>query len=132
MKLKGSITISYPSNGTVRFQVRDETSRQTFLEIELSYEEFAKSLSSLAERPMTFNIHDSERIGKVKHTEDIEVEVPNNHDRDISRKHVQKFVSKKIKETGKPWIADLALSSQNSFFHKDERKFARTTMSYWE
>lgn len=131
-KFQGTMSISYPSNGNVSIRFREETSGQQFMEVEITHEEFSKALSSLAERPIEMQVAETERLGKRKISQEIIVEVPKDYDKESARKAVTKFVEKQSKEDGKPWIADLYLGSQNSFFYRGEKRYARTNMYYFE
>jgi len=135
--LPGTITISSPSDGTVRIEIRDERSRSKFISIRMTHEDLMRGLMGLAERPISMDIVNTDRIGKKAHTETIEVklgkDVGYGEEREKKAKeYVLAATLKKIEETGKPWIASLYFNSRGSFFYVNEELYAKTSITYYE
>lgn len=139
-QFKGSISISAPSSGDVRIELRDENSRQRFLEIRISYEELMRGLLGLAERPMSFEIgdtHDRARIGKKIHSEEIVVKIgPEggiSYDQRKQRAQaaVAKYANERSAKDGVHWVASTYFGSKDSFFSESGMLYCRTDMSYW-
>lgn len=65
MKIDATLSITRPSGDYVSISIRDEASRITFLELNISHEEFSRALGSLAERPaLDCNVRGLENVGK--------------------------------------------------------------------
>jgi len=131
--IKGRITISNPSDGLVSIRMKDEVSGARFIEIRMTHEDFMQGIMGLAERPIDMEVEHLEKVGKQKHTKELIIKLPKgNQDRKESAKELISLAAiKESQRTGKLWIADMYLNSQNSFFYKDGIEYARTTMSYW-
>ena len=136
--LEGSLTISNPSDGMVRIEIRDEVSRRRFVECRITHHELMQALMGLAERPVTFNVKDLEKIGKVMHSQPLRVALPpvigyGGDRKAVALKHIFAEIGKLIESTGKPWVCtDQNLSSQGSFGKEDGVEHVNTTISYWE
>lgn len=74
MKLEGKITISRPSSSVdrpeyVRIAIRDDTSRMTFLEVEVDMAEFALALTGASEQPCVLHTRRLDAVGKVRESQ---------------------------------------------------------------
>jgi hypothetical protein len=125
-KLKGNITICRNSDGDISIEIQDEESRIKFFHAKISPQELGEGLTGLACRPIEFELNKTENVGKRKVTRDIKLEMPKGDYGYGDEKR------KEIETTGKGWIADLYLRSQNSFKTVGDREYVNTTMSYWE
>lgn len=64
--LLGRISIGYPRGGDseyVLIEITDEASRTTIVDVHVSYEQFAKALSSLGDRPCVYELNSVDRAG---------------------------------------------------------------------
>ncbi len=135
---KGRLSISGPSSGDVRIEVRCESSHQRFLEIKISHEELMQAIMGLAERPMEFETGDLSRVGKKIVSEDITVEVGKADDIEYKQRHpraivaIAKFCKERSKKDGVHWVGSTYLGSKSSFHEKDGILYANTDMCRWE
>ncbi|HBI00869.1 MAG TPA: hypothetical protein DDY18_04515 [Flavobacterium sp.] len=135
-KVKGTITISNPSDGMVSIELRDDKSSARFIQLRMSHEDLAKGLMGLAERPMTYEIKNTEKLNKKKIIDEVVARMPNDHDyskrEEIAKSVILAATLKKIEETGKPWVAEMYFNSQNSFFYDRGDYYVRTNVVYYE
>lgn len=115
--LKGNLTITKTSRGTVALAIVDENSHCTFVRMELSKVEFAEALFGLACRPGEMEVSNLEHVGLYKE----------------HREHVIKVTQRELKKAGydswdktsleaylreyhqkKGWILNEHLGSQSS------------------
>lgn len=78
-RLPGTLSISYPHGGDrdyVSIRLRDDASGVTFAEVEVSYEEFTRALSSMAERPCVIETRGCEKIGKTMEIKHVTYDLP--------------------------------------------------------
>lgn len=129
-KIDGKITISRPTCGDgseyISIRLRCESSRTRFLDLEMDYAEFAQALTGLSEVNCKIITRKLDRIGKTKETRPLEFMVPEG-------KHLDKSVAKDraTKEVPEGWVSDAYFNSTDSFFQKNGKYWARTTMSRW-
>lgn len=74
MTIKGKITVSRPSSSEdrpeyVRIAIRDDTSRVTFLEVEVDMPEFALALTGASEQNCVIKPHRLDTVGKVRESQ---------------------------------------------------------------
>ena len=131
MKHKAALTISRPSYGDDRkkisIQVRDINARIQFLELEIDLDKFTECLTGLSEVESDMEFRGLENVGKSKETMKIEFEIPDASY--ITGKDKVKEIA--VLNTPEGWTCSSYFSSQNSFFQKDDKYFARTTASRW-
>ena len=135
--LKGTITFSSPSDGSVRIQIRDDQSFVRFLEIKLSHEDLSTGLMGLAERPMTFELNNVEHVGKTKYVDKLTMAMPRDLGYDERKSTaialVQEYIAELSASTGKKWLADLNFSSQDSFtYGQNQEQYLHTRIYYYE
>jgi len=135
MKNKAVIGICRPSfsdgHQAMVIDVEDSDARINFLRLEISLEKFAKALTGMAvDCEMT--VHGLENVGKKIETDKIEFEMPNSQNAFLLEKE-EKEVAREIakKNTPEGWITDQYFDSKDSFFYRDGKRWARTTIIRW-
>lgn len=109
MKIDATISISRDSNDIIRISVRDETSVNRFLEMELSPHDFAMAVTGLSEIKCNAVVRGLENVGKLKVSERRSAECPLGcHDRQA----LSLWLLENCKEEG--WFIDAYLGSQGS------------------
>ena len=121
----GKITISKPVRGDgrerVQISVKDELSRNRFVTVSMSLENFAHALMGLAEVDCNHELNNPEIVGKKKEVEKLEFEMPRGTL--INRKNIAAAIANTEMPEG--WELWDGFSSQNSFFTKDGVEMAR-------
>lgn len=111
--MKGNLTISRPTYGNgkekIRISIRDQLSRNQFLEIEVGYAEFATILTGLSEVEVDFQVNNLENVGKTRVTESRKVTYPG---QSYDRNKLEDWLKENCKEEG--WKVIPYLGSQNS------------------
>ena len=128
MKLEGRISILVNREYTT-IEVEDSNASTRFLNIKLTPEQLSACLSRQACVPCEIELKGIEKLGKKHEYKSFEFEIPKkmtsyNHD----AKKLQKLAQSKL-ENG--WIADGYFNSQDSFFDKDGKHFARCVIRRW-
>lgn len=131
MKHKARLTISRPScsdgKKVILIQVEDEEAKIRFLELEIGLEEFSEVIVGRRSMECDMLVRGIENVGKVIETKWIEFEVS-----DCEWRDRENMASKLADETApEGWVASHYFGSQGSFFTKDGKSYARTTISRW-
>jgi len=126
--MKGKITISRLSYGDdrerIEITIRDDASRVNFVTADLSYEDFTKALTGMNETPCNLKIDCLRFVGKSKETKSFEFEIPG-CDYDIGRDKTEEIG---LSKCPKNWVMNKYFNSKNSFFEKDGKQYARTSI----
>lgn len=129
--MKGKITITRQSSnkgdGVISISIRDELSRIEFVEAKISFNDFAEAITGLSFVDCEIMVNDFEKVGMQFQRKTLEFELPEttySNRKDIAYKEALKLC-----DDG--WVPSSYFSSQNSFFRKDGKDFARTSASRW-
>ena len=124
----GKITISKPTRGDglerVEISVKDDLSRNRFVTVSITLENFAHALMGLSEVECQHELRKPEIVGKKKEIEKLEFEMPQ------GVLHNRKSIAAAIANREMPYGWELwdNFSSQNSFFTKDSVDMARCSI----
>ena len=115
MRIKASITLSKATGRDegdyIRLVVRDDASRQAFVEIEMTMEEFALAITGLAHQTVPCEVRGLEFVGLQKVVERRHAVYPESlpqHNRDTQ----EAWLRENKQEEG--WFVDASLRSQGS------------------
>jgi len=126
-KLEGNISISKPicyGVSRMNIEIQDENSDIKFLELSLSLEDFTRAITGQACIPIEFEIRGLDNVGKIKEQKELVFEMPKSNYGEQRIIDALKYASLAA-EPG--WSVNNYFSSQNSFFQKDDKYYARTT-----
>ncbi len=128
MKLRdGRITILSDNEG-VDIELRDYGSSIDFVKVRLTSEQFTKALSRLSFTECEVEVFHLDLVGKTQIHKNFEFEMPDG----VSFKDEKKVAEEIVKrDCPEGWEPDLYFGSQNSFFTKDDKKYARTIIRRW-
>lgn len=118
--IKGEVSICRSSNGLIYLRAQCQDSRQEFLEIAFTPEQFANAVTNLHMSDIDMKVSNLERVGKKRVTEPREVLSPLT---DYSRDVQQKWLEENRQEEG--WTLNAYLGSQNSMKHVDNGTLLR-------
>jgi len=122
MKINGTLSISFPSDGSVNIRIRDDASSIVFVDMCVSHEEFSRALSTLAERPViSCDVRGLEYVGKQCITERRSIVCPLATG---NRGELSEWLKENAKEEG--WTVNPYLGSQRSV----DRDQGVTTLNY--
>jgi hypothetical protein len=119
--MKFELFISRNSRGKVGIEVKDVLSRTTFLELELTLEQFASVVTGMYISDVGGTVEGLQNVGKKRVREDRSVTL------DFSvyeREYLVKYLLENCQEDG--WTIDTYLGSKDSIKHKDNK----TILSY--
>ena len=127
MKIKGKIPILINLEYTT-IEIKDADAGFTFCEIQLSPEQLSSVLSRLGQVPCVIDLHGLDKIGKKMENTKFEFEIPvelrgSNHSEELHK------IATSLLSDG--WQADTLFQSQDSFFQKDGKQYARCTIRRW-
>jgi hypothetical protein len=123
MKLKNASISILINRDYTTIELHDEDAAMTFIEIKLTPEHLSDALSRLAHVPCKAEIIGIDKIGKKMEHKTLEFEIPENSGWGEERRNIASKYAKKACPEG--WEPDNYFGSQNSFFSKDEKQFAR-------
>jgi len=123
MKINGTISILINSDYTT-IEIEDKDANTTFVKVRLTPEQLSMALSRLSYTPCEMEVHKLERVGKRHEHKSHEFEIPN----DVKNNELHNLALLSC-ENG--WTPDNYFGSQNSFFTKDGKKYARCTIRRW-
>ena len=132
--MKGKLTISRPqyhdNRKLISIQVKDGLSKTRFLDIEISYADFAECLTGMSEMECELKTRDLDKVGLKKETKSITFEFPEciyTNRKEIAYKMACKIVN--ANHDG--WIASDYFGSKGSFFTQDGISMAKANLSRW-
>ncbi len=122
-RIKGSITFLPSQEGTT-IKVRCETSKITFLEVTLTNDQLASMMSRLANTECEIEVKGLDKVGKQHEHQQFEFEYD-------KKENVKWICEMAVEKEFKDWTSDHHYGSQNSFFQRDGKNFARTMIRRW-
>ena len=132
MKIEdGRITILV-SGERITIELKDSESSTTFCKIELTAEQFATALGRLSyTRCESMELFGLEKLGKKLENKYFEFEVLDDTS-GSTQPYLNQECLRALKKAGmEEWVSDNYYTSQNSFFNKDGKKYARVTIRRW-
>ena len=109
MEIKARLSISRDSSGVIRMRIRDDASRNEFVDLKISAESFALAITGLSETECEATISKIETVGKKKIQEKRRVACPiNTYDKTI----LERWLVENCQEPG--WSLVTYLGSQES------------------
>lgn len=127
MKIQGKITMLINQEYTT-IQIEDSNAATTFCEVTLTPEQLSAIFSRLSRVTCEIEINGTERLGKKHECKTFEFEIDQN---EADSKEAQYLAFKANSLLTDGWNADAYFSSQNSFFKKDNKQYARCTIRRW-
>lgn len=131
MEHAAQLTITRPSYNDGRklisIQVEDVDAGISFLELEISYENFSACLTGLGYVDCKMKVRGLENVGKVGEKATLEFEMPEHTYKNI--KEIARMAAQKAAPEG--WVASEYFDSQRSFFTLGDKEYARTTIYRW-
>ena len=114
MKINTSISINRNSRDKITIRVKDEASCIEFLNLEMSLESFALSITGLSEIECEATIKNLINVGKTKVTEKRSVVCTI---KTYDKQTLSQWIANNCREDG--WEVNTYLGSQSSVVHKD-------------
>jgi hypothetical protein len=128
MKLnKAAITILLSKEG-MKIELHDQDASITFAEIFLDTVQTCQALSRLGYTGCEIELRGLDRVGKKMEHKKIEFEIPEGYYKRSHKKDLETLAEKACPEG---WISSNYFNSQDSFFIKDGKRYARTTIRRW-
>lgn len=129
MKLEnGKITFLIDRDGAT-IEIEDGNSNTMFAKIILTPEQLCQAMSRQAFTPCSLEVKGLDRVGKKHENKDHVFELPSEIFRNKENALALFQLAKKTTPEG--WIPDNYFSSQNSFFSKDGKNYARCVIRRW-
>ncbi len=132
MKHKAKLTITRPICGdgrkVISIQVEDADAGIRFLELEVPLDNFSECLTGLSFVECDMKFRGLQNVGKKKERMPVTFQMPDHADYS-NRKEVAKEIAQDQVPAG--WLVSDYFDSQNSFFMKDGKEFARTNAVKW-
>lgn len=125
----GRLTLLFGDEGAT-IEIRDQPSREVVCEVTLTPEQTCQALSRLGETHCKVKYGELKNVGKKEEYKEFIFEIPSiSSYRREDRKTIAKEIVKEVCPEG--WEPDLYFGSQDSFFTKDDKKYARTMIRRW-
>lgn len=126
---KGQITILVNREFT-EITLHDDKASTDFARVRLTPEQLCSALSRLSQTDCEIEVFSLDRVGKKHENQTFEFEIPrklSEYNRD--NEELKKVCEKAMQNSGlTEWKSDHYYGSQNSFFAKDGKNFARVTI----
>lgn len=124
MKLTdGRITILASDEG-VEIELHDKDASITFAKVKFTPEQFAQALSRLAYTECKIEVYGLDKVGTKMKYESFEFEFPIGAQREEAKRLVKE-------QCPEGWEPALYFNSQDSFFWRGDKQYARTTIRKW-
>ncbi len=130
MELEGKISILIGQESTT-IEIRDEVSNITFCSIELTPDQLSSALSRLMHTPCKMRVRALDNVGKKHEHKKIEFEIPESLRSSSNSKELTKLSQEFVDKEMGAWKSDGHFSSQDSFFTKDDKQYARCIVRRW-
>lgn len=135
MKLKGKITILINREYT-DIEIEDDVANATFVKVRLTPNQLSAALGRVGYTPCELQVQGLEKVGKKHENSKFEFLLPNGWVRDYHNDRTLELsmYAQIILDSEKPnegWIIEPYFNSQDSFFEKDGKKYARCTIRRW-
>jgi len=128
MKLKNSKCTLLIGAESTTIELIDSDSSTTFARVILTPKQLSQCLSRMAYVDCEIELLGIENVGKTMELKKHEFEIPKN----IPYSERKNVLAELIKETlPDGWVSDNYFSSQDTFFTKDGKDMARTTIRRW-
>lgn len=126
MKIEAQITILATYDNCIRITIHDKTSGMRFVNLELTNEQFVNAtMNRLGNTDvMSAEVIGLDRVGKTMEHKPLEFPITNWRDDNEARATVEKYCPE-------GWIPDMGFNNQHTFFEKDGKRYARTTIRRW-
>jgi len=129
MKIDSRVTILGDCDG-VTITIKDRTSNTDFVEVKLTPEQFCQAaLGRLMITECEGRVRNLDHVGLKHENKSHEFEIPENLSYGEERKEIVRKLS--IETCPEGWQPDNYFESQNSFFKKDGKEYARCTIRRW-
>lgn len=123
------ITILVGSDKTT-IELIDMDANITFVKVELTPKQLSEALSRIAHTECDINVFGLDNIGKTMVNKRHEFEIPTGIR--FGNADFKETLSELIKETlPDGWISDNYFNSQDTFFKRDGKEYAQTTIRQW-
>ena len=111
------LSISRNSSGMINIRIRDESSRNEFINLKISPENFGLALTGLSEMECYAEVNKLSIVGKYKVTEKRSVECPvDTYDKSV----LSEWIINNCQEEG--WELNTYLGSQNSVVYRNNQR----------
>jgi hypothetical protein len=130
MKLKGKISILINREYTT-IEIEDDLASTTFVKARLTPEQLSAVLSRQARIDCELEIRGLEKIGKKHENKYFEFEIQKGLRDSKYSESLRTIAQNLLNNQDEGWIAEGYFSSQNSFFEKDGKQYARCTIRRW-
>lgn len=107
----------------------DKKSNITFAKVTLTPEQFSSALSRTAYTDCAIEVAGLDKLNKLMEVQKIEFPLPKTFDKYSQDRKSTFEIGKTYCPEG--WVMDDYFSSQDSFFEKDGKRFARTCIRRW-
>jgi len=126
IEIEAGVTIYCDGNGA-RIEIDDAGACVRFLEIQLRPEQFTALLGRLASVDCKAQVRSLDKIGKVRISKPLIVEMPNGIGSDD-----EEIAARQARETAcEGWTISAYFRSQDSFFTEGGKRYARTHQFKW-
>jgi len=127
MKIKDGRITMLASEFGMRIELHDNEASTTFAVVTLSPKQLSQALGRLGYTECKIEVANLDIVGKKMEHEKFEFEVP----KDPSWRNKDLVRQTALRACPEGWKPDLSFSSQGSFFKKDGKDYARTTIRRW-
>jgi len=127
MKLQGSISILINREYTT-IEIEDENANTRFVKVTLTAEQLSAALSRQMSVECELEVKGLNRVGKKHENKAFEFEIPKELRSSDNKKELNNLAQSQLTDG---WIADTYFGSQNSFFTKDDKQYARVIIRRW-
>jgi hypothetical protein len=109
-------------------ELHDKTSGRQILEIKLTPAQLSSALSRLSHTPCEASVYNLDKINKRQEIDMLEFEIIDDFGRQRDLEYLTDLAEKACPEG---WEFDQYFQSQDSFFGKNGKRYARTTIRRW-
>lgn len=126
-KLQGKISIFINREYTT-IEIEDENANARFVKVTLTPEQLSAALSRQMSVDCDLEVKGLWRVGKKHENKKLEFEIPEKLATSSKSNELQELAQSQLNDG---WIAESYFGSQDSFFKKEGKQYARVTIRRW-
>jgi len=130
MKINGKITILVNREQTT-IELMDEDANTTFVRVVLTPDQLSSALSRLAYTDCEMDLFGLDRVGKKMEHKQFEFELPRKNMSSRDSEELSVIAQTILDNNNEGWITDTYFGSQDTFFTKNDKPYARCTIRRW-
>lgn len=127
MKIEGKISILIGRDETT-IEIHDDQANVKFVSVKLTPEQLCAALSRQVRIECELELRGLDKVGKIHENKSFVFEIPGALCSSKHSEELQKIAQSQLEEG---WVAEKYFDSQDSFFKREDKQYAKVTIRRW-